>query len=68
MTLPGSVAPLAIQGVTSCWLRARLVSGDYGQGLVTSTDGKSVTFDAYVPPILQSVQLSSTRTAPGSCV
>lgn len=62
LTLAQAIAPCAVQGITSYWLRARLVQRGYGAGIGVSTDGTSVVDDGYRPPVLKSVTLSCTSS------
>jgi hypothetical protein len=70
LTLSKAIVPCAVSGITSYWIRARLVQGGYGTGVVISADGTSVSNDGYRPPILSSVSLScaSTPSAAPTCL
>ncbi|MFP2925252.1 putative baseplate assembly protein [Pyxidicoccus sp. 3LG] len=62
--LPQTMGALTLRGTTSHWIRARLVSGNYGKGitLLTDTDNtvKGLSDDGYRPPILESLKLEYT--------
>ncbi|MEP7120842.1 MAG: putative baseplate assembly protein [Byssovorax sp.] len=62
LTLPDTVAPVTVGGITGYWLRARLVLGGYGAGIGLSEDDQSVINDGCRPPILASVSLTSRYT------
>jgi hypothetical protein len=60
--LPSDVAPTDVKGTSTYWVRARLISGDYGTGssLKETSDGVSILEDAYTPPVMQSIRLGYT--------
>lgn len=65
--LPEGVSAATVKGTKSHWLRARLISGDYGTGIhvsqtTTVTDSGTstttlITEDAYTPPVIASIKL-----------
>ncbi|MCU0736123.1 MAG: hypothetical protein MUF20_11490, partial [Methylotetracoccus sp.] len=64
LTLPSTLAPVAVNGVEKHWLRMRLVGGHFGQpasykevkdntGKITGYIAEKVT--AYAPPVIQAI-------------
>ena len=63
LTLPAQLAQRLINGVTGCWLRTRIMGGNYGTPLhaVVTNEDKTVTMEGgYGPPSLAALQLAYT--------
>ena len=68
LTLPDSVAAAAVNGQTHYWVRARIVSGDYGKDAAyvqvsdKPADGFKLNPSTLAPPSIKSLQISYTYT------
>ncbi|HVE87050.1 MAG TPA: putative baseplate assembly protein, partial [Myxococcales bacterium] len=64
--LPDNVARATVNGLESCWLRVRLVAGNYGQEAhYTGTPAQGYTFvpASFAPPVLSRVLIGYAFTA-----
>jgi hypothetical protein len=63
-TLPAAMGPLSLRGTTNHWVRVRIATGNYGNGITLQKDSQNkvtgLLDDGYRPPVLQSLKLGYT--------
>jgi predicted phage baseplate assembly protein len=64
---PSPFPPTTVNGIEGCWLRARLVSGNYGEDerfeFISQAQGLGRIPSTLAPPSIQSVTVASSSTA-----
>jgi hypothetical protein len=66
---PSAPQPVLVNGQKKCWIRVRLVSGDYGRGMRYEHEavrGSVLIPATYAPPLIQSVRVDQSVTVAGS--
>jgi len=72
LTAPNQVAPTAVNGEENFWLRARLISGNYGKEASyklknpeAPEDGFILVLESFRPPLISSVRIGYQQTLVG---